>query len=126
MKKITFTLFTLLFLGLTNLQAQENAAKGAKKEVKYAIVISFISIGSGPDGITYGKIDSLIKSNPKKLIVEQSRRGREGESTMSLELNELSKKEKKEFIENVEKLTANKNLVKVQKDVVVELPKEKH
>jgi hypothetical protein len=125
MKKITFTLSIFLFLGLTNLQAQKSASQEPKKETtarkktEYAIVISFISIGGGIDGVSLGRIDSLIKNNPKKLTVETMRTGREGENTMSLELKELSKTEKKEFIEKVEKLIVNKDLVKIQKDVVV-------
>jgi hypothetical protein len=128
MKKITLIVPMLLFLGFSNVQAQENAQKEVKmeitpkKEVKYAVVISFISIGSGIDGVSYGKIDSLIKNNPKKPTVARARTGREGESTMSLELKELSKKEKKAFIKEVEKLAANKNLVKIQKNVVVKMP----
>jgi len=122
MKKIAF-ISALIFLATANLfanqtkkdyaPAQETPAKG-----KYALAISFISIGGGIDGVTYGKIDSLIANHPKKPAVATSgRRGREGETTLYLTLSELSKSEKKAFIKNVEALAANKKLVKIEKNV---------
>ena len=132
MKKISFILPILIFLGFTNVKAQESASQSPKKEItpkkktKYALVISFISIGHGIDGASYDKIDAFIKNNPKKPAVTINQRGREGEKMMYLELSELSKKEKKAFIEDVEKLIVNKDLVKIQRDVVVKMIPAKH
>jgi len=131
MKKIAFVLPVLFFLGFINLQAnainkhesplQEKPIKG-----KYALVISFISIGGGIDGATYAKVDSLIKNYPKKpAVAVPARRGREGETTLFLKLNELSKSEKKAFIEDVEKIIAGKDLVKIQKEVNIKASQER-
>jgi len=124
MKK-TIIITIMLFVAFANLQAQEKTKKSPKKEMapqkeKYALEIAFISIGSGIDGVSYDRIDSLIKNHPKKLAVKIVQKGREGERFMYLKLRELSKKEKHEFINEVEKLIVNKNLVQIQKNFELE------
>jgi hypothetical protein len=130
MKKISLILSILLFLGFANLQAQENKPKESKKETmpkkeKYALEIAFISIGSGIDGASFDKIDAFIKNHPKKPAVKTVQKGREGERVMYLKLDELSKKEKHEFIKEVEKLIVNKNLVKIQRNFELETTETK-
>jgi hypothetical protein len=127
MKKISLILSVLLFLGFTNIKAQENAPKGVTKhkKEKYALEISFISIGTGIDGASFDKIDAFIKNHPKKLVVNTIQKGREGEKIMYLKLAELSKKEKHEFIKEVEKLISNKNLVKIKRNFELETTESK-
>ena len=129
MKKIAFLLPVLFFLGFSNLQANTidmyRAPIQATPDGKYALVISFISIGSGIDGVSLDKITEYINNHPKKPAVVLDRRGREGERTIYLKLNELSKSEKKAFIENVEKLIVNKDLVKIQKNITLKTVKAK-
>lgn len=91
---------------------------------KYALTISFISIGGGIDGVTYDKIMAYINNHPKKpAFATPARRGREGETTLFLKLNELSKSEKKIFIEDIEKLLVGTTLVKIQKNVNIKSAK---
>ena len=130
MKKISLILSILLFVGFTNLKAQEKSPKESKNETepkkeKYALEISFISIGSGIDMTSFEKIDTFIKNHPKKPAVNTVQKGREGERIMYLKLSELSKKEKHEFIKEVEKLIVNKNLVKIQRNFELETTETK-
>ncbi len=129
MKKIAFLVPVLIFLGFSNLQAntvKKYTAPSQEKPIKgkYALVISFISIGGGIDGETYTKVTDYINNHPKKpAMAVPARRGREGETTLFLKLNELSKSEKKIFIEDIEKLIVGKDLVKIQKDVKIKATK---
>lgn len=123
MKKISLILSLLLFVGFTSLKAQNNPQQ--PKPGKYALVVSFISIGAGIDGASYDKIDAFIKNHPKKPAVITIQKGREGERMMYLELTELSKKEKKAFIKDIEKLGVNEKLVKFQKNFEVKVPENK-
>ena len=131
MKKTSLILSILLCVGFINLQAQQNnAPKGSKKitmpqKEKYALEIAFISIGSGIDGVSFDKIDTFIKNHPKKPVVKTVQKGREGERVMYLKLDELSKKEKHEFIKEIEKLIVNKNLVKIQRNFELETTETK-
>lgn len=123
MKKISLILPILFFVGFTNVKAnngfQEPKIQTLPKKEKYALVISFISKGAGIDNSAYEKIDNFIKNHPKKPTVSINQKGREGEKSMYLKLDELSKKEKKEFIKEVEKLAAGNDLVKFQKNFEV-------
>jgi hypothetical protein len=130
MKKTSLIIVALLFVGFTNLKAQEKVSKESKKETKpkkekYALEISFISIGSGIDAVSLEKIDAFIKNHPKKPLVNTVQKGREGERIMYLKLTELSKKERHEFIKEVEKLIVNKNLVKIQRNFELETTETK-
>ena len=130
MKKISLILPILFFLGIIHVKAQENSSVSPKietmpKKEKYALVIAFISKGSGIDGAAYDKIDNYIKNHPKKPVVNIIQKGREGEKSIYLKLDELSKKEKKEFIKEVEKLTAGNDLIMIQKNFEVKTVKGK-
>lgn len=129
MKKIAFLFPVLFFLGFSNLQANTiDTYRASVQDIpngKYALVISFISIGGGIDGISLDKITEYINNHPKKPVVIIDKKGREGERTIYLKLNELSKSEKKAFIENIEKLIVNKDLVKIQKNITLKTVKEK-
>ncbi|HKC67243.1 MAG TPA: hypothetical protein VKG26_03380 [Bacteroidia bacterium] len=121
MKKTSIILAALLFVGVASVKAQQPDPKQVKKEntskkEKYALEISFISIGSGIDVASFQKIDDYIKNHPKKPAVNVVQKGREGERIMYLKLDELSKKEKHEFVKEVEKLIVNKDLVKVKRN----------
>ena len=123
MKKTSIILAALLFVGVANLKAQETAPKEHKKvtmpqKEKYALEIAFTSIGTGIDAASFDKIDAYIKNHPKKPVVKTVQKGREGERIMYLKLDELTKKEKHEFIKEVEKLIINKDLVKVTRNEV--------
>ena len=67
MKKIAFLLPVLFFLGFSNLQANTidmyRAPIQATPDGKYALVISFISIGSGIDGVSLDKITEYINKS---------------------------------------------------------------
>jgi len=130
MKKISLILPILFFLGFTNVKAQENSSVTPKietlpKKEKYALVISFISKGSGIDNDAYEKIDNFIKNYPKKPGINIIQKGREGEKAMYLKLDELSKKEKKQFIKEIEKLASGNDRIMIQKNFEVKTAKAK-
>lgn len=123
MKKISLILPILFFLGFNNAQAQKavQEPKQATLSVKekYALAIFFISKGTGIDNAAYEKIDSYIKNHPKKPAVTIDQKGREGEKSIYLKLDELSKKERKEFLKEIEKLATGNDRVKIQKNFEV-------
>ena len=109
--------FSLIFSTLS-FAAQKSTSKNLsvvkmEKKTKYRVAISFISIGAGIDNESYEKIESFIKSHPKKLKYGVIQKGREGEKTIYLKLGELSGDERKTFVAEINKLIVKKELVKV-------------
>lgn len=91
-------------------------------KVKYRVVVSFTSPGSGIDGERYDKIENFIKNHPKKPAYEILPWGREGERDIALNLKELSTSEQKTFIEELRKMAqgsdktfVNENTERVKK-----------
>lgn len=122
MKKITLLLSLLLVTASVNTASAKNhtpaaysAVKSVKK-IKYRVSVSFISIGAGIDNESYEKIESFLKSHPKKPAFEVIQKGREGERTIYMKLGELSAAERKTFVEELNKLIVKKELVKVEEN----------
>ncbi|MFL5754357.1 MAG: hypothetical protein ACJ76F_13180 [Bacteroidia bacterium] len=108
--------FSLCSLAATD---RGSSAKQITFKTKYRLVVSFISIGAGIDNESYDKITSYIKSHPKKPAFEEVQKGREGERTIYMKLNELSADERKTFIDDINKMIVKKELVKTQEDVKI-------
>ncbi len=79
--------------------------------VKYRLVLSFISKGAGTDHKTIEKVKEYIESHPKKPAFEVKTWGREGEKDYALLLKELTADEQKVFVEDIKKLIASSELV---------------
>ncbi len=118
--KRTITLVTFALLTCGSLSAQEKEKKvvlkeeATKKEIKYRLVIEFISKGGGIDITIMENIENFIKNQPKKPVYEIYQRGREGERSYCLQLKELSKSEQKTFVEEINKLVTKKDMVFVK------------
>jgi hypothetical protein len=136
MKKLALILTTLSVVLMANCQTKK---KGSTKptqasgtevsqlepgqvKVKYRVVVSFTSPGSGIDGERYDKIENYIKTHPKKPAFEILPWGREGERDIALNLKELSTSEQKTFIEELKKMAqgsdrtfVNENTERVKK-----------
>lgn len=79
--------------------------------MKYRIVVSFISKGAGIDNKTADKVKEYIEAHPKKPAFEMKAWGREGEKDYLLVLKELTPDEQKVFVEDVKKLVSSSDLV---------------
>lgn len=88
------------------------------KEVnnKYKLVISFYSIGGGTDGTYIRKFNEFVENyNPKPNAIITPW-GREGEIDYCFTLNELSTKQKKDFINQVRELLKDCKLVHINEN----------
>jgi hypothetical protein len=114
---ILFSLFSF-FLSLQPASSfatvSSKSATQSAPRYKYRLKISFISIGAGIDNESYEKITSYIKSHPKKPNYNEYQKGREGERYIFMRLGELSVSERKTFIEEIRKMTGNKEIVKIE------------
>jgi hypothetical protein len=119
MKKI-ITIMAAMFLLGNGLMAQEPAKTKVEKEKvkkeKFRLVVSFISKGQGIDGKTMEKIDAYIAAFSPKPGYENCQWGREGESDYCFHLKELKHHEQKKFIEGLEKLITDKEMVQVKQE----------
>ena len=115
MKTIKLILCAALVLGGTTFYSCKT--KAAASNVKtvmaenYRLIIAFISKGGGVDTKANEAILKFIEDHPKKPKLEQYRWGREGEIDFCLKLTELSTKEQKTFIEELQKLAGKSDLV---------------
>ena len=82
-----------------------------KKEIKYKLIISFISKGAGKDSHIHDSIISYISTHPKKPISKIIFWGREGETDYCFLLKELKKDEQIEFINNIKKIIGTSDMV---------------
>lgn len=92
--------------------------KTENKEVKdnYTLVISFYSIGGGTDGTHIRKFNEFVENyNPKPSPIITPW-GREGEIDYCFTLNELSTKQKKDFVNQVRELLKDCKLVHINEN----------
>ena len=84
---------------------------------KDSLVVSFISIGAGTDYKAKEKLDFYVNDFESKhqvrLNVTIKHWGREGETDYIYDLSKLSRKQCKAFVEEIEALFADNNLVKI-------------
>jgi hypothetical protein len=90
--------------------------KFTQKSDTFALVVSFISKGSGIDGKTKDKIDAFIKGFHKKVEFEICQMGREGETNYLFHLKELKEHEKKKFIKELNEQIPDKEMVHVEEN----------
>ena len=98
---------------ILNVKPQALAVTNLPGTNNYRLVLSFISKGGGIDGKTYEKIKEFIEKHPKKPAFETHRWGREGETDYCLHLKELTAVEQTVFIEDINKLITDKEMVLV-------------
>jgi len=109
MKKITLLFIMAICFGF----ASFGQTKTKEVKVKYRVVVSFASQGSGIDAKKFEAITDFVNKHPKKPVYEVVMRGREGEREYCFHLKEIKKKEQKEFIEELRKLAQGSDIVSV-------------
>jgi hypothetical protein len=119
MKQIIIVIITLLSFG--NMNAQSEIKLNQKKDT-YALVVAFISKGSGIDYKSKEKIDAFIKNFHKKVEFEVCRMGREGETNYLFHLKELKEHEKKKFIKELKEQILDKEMVHIEENKLFESP----
>jgi hypothetical protein len=86
---------------------------------KEKLVVSFISIGTGIDYKAKDRLLSFVEEfqlqHQVKLNVSIKSWGREGEVDYTYDLDKLTKKQCKVFIEKIEALFSENNLVKISR-----------
>lgn len=112
-------ILAIAILTFSKMNAQSEMKFNFKKDT-YALVVSFISKGSGIDGKTKDKVDTFVKSFPKKPAFEVCQMGREGETTLLFHLKELSKHEQKKFIKELKEQILDKEMVHVEENKLFE------
>ncbi|MHB8259295.1 MAG: hypothetical protein ACYDCN_03290 [Bacteroidia bacterium] len=117
MKHIVVLAIAILSFNKMNAQSE---MKFTQKKDTYALVVSFISKGSGIDGKTKDKIDAFIKGFHKKPAFEVCQMGREGETTYLFHLKELKPHEKKKFIKELNEQIVDKEMVHVEENKLFE------
>ena len=126
---------TLFSFVSANCQAQKNQTKllsaqtatiqnTKTKKLKFALIISFTSHAYGIDGEKYDAIIKYISTHPKKPKYKLYGWGREGERDICMNLKELTKPERKTFINEIKKLANGSDRVlinlNVEKEFVLE------
>lgn len=99
----------------TNANAKEQLSADS-----YRYIVSFISIGGGPDIKLLKKFKDLLDSYGqqvnKQISPEIYNWGREGESDYCFKLSELSVQQQKEFIDLSNKIFTNSKLVRASEN----------
>lgn len=112
-KSVSIVLFLLASVEM-NAQSQSHS--------KDSLIVSFISIGAGTDYKAHEKLDLFVQDFQSKqhlqLNVTIKHWGREGETDYIYDLSTLSKKQCKAFVEEIVKLFAMNNLVKISHSLV--------
>lgn len=90
------------------------------EEKKYHLVVSFFSVAYGIDHKAKTALDNLITEdtlqNKKRIIVEKTPWGREGELDYCIDLQYLEKKSQTEFINKAKALLSSSNLVRIKEN----------
>ncbi len=88
-----------------------------KNDTNYRLIVSFISIGEGIDSKARESMDSMINSLKERkkssITMEIMPWGREGEVDYCFKLNELSEKEREDFVSEVKTQFKGNNLVQI-------------
>lgn len=95
----------------------KNTANTNEKEVKYRLIVSFISKGAGTDNTKRTAFIEYVNSHPKKPKFETINWGREGETDYCFNLKELTtKKEMVVFIEKVKSISGGSDMMQLFED----------
>lgn len=127
MKKITILALAAISFLFTDCKSKSSSKSSAatvaetptsngEQKVKYRLVVSFTSIGSGIDGPKYDAIETYVKNHPKKPAYDILPYGREGERDFCFNLKEMNSSEQKSFIEEIKKLAQGSDRVKVNEN----------
>jgi hypothetical protein len=115
----TISAFVIMTIAFSSFMCKSKSATSNLKTVmaeNYRIVIAFISKGAGIDGKTMDAVTKFIEEHPKKPALEKYRWGREGEQDFALKLSELSTKEQKTFVEEIQKIAGKSDLVQISEN----------
>lgn len=97
-----------------NATQKDNSENNISENMRF--IVSFISIGSGPDGEAKIQLDTYLTDyqtkNKVKLDFKTTKWGREGEIDYCFKLSELKNKEQSSFIREVQNLLKNSTLVR--------------
>lgn len=89
-------------------------------EKKYHLVVSFFSVAYGIDHKAKAALDNLITedttTHKRKIVVEKTPWGREGEVDYCIDLQYLEKKNQKEFINKTKALLSSSTLVHIKEN----------
>lgn len=86
------------------------------QEEKYPLVLSFYSIGSGVDGNHLRKFSEFLENYQPKLNPIITPWGREGEVDFCFTLNELSTKQRNQFVKQVREQLKDCKLVHINEN----------
>jgi len=117
MKKIILLLLALCFINLCMAQTKGTGANTTSTttpkqvKVKYRVIVSFTSYGSGVDGEKYEAIEKFVKTHKRKPAYDQLPAGKEGETDMCFKLKGFSKAEQKKFITDLKALAQGSDRV---------------
>ncbi len=103
---------------VTNSTNQQVSHQNTEK--KYHLVVSFFSVAYGIDHKAKAALDNLIiedtVNNKKRIIVEKTPWGREGELDYCIDLQYLEKKSQTEFINKAKALLSSSKLVHIKEN----------
>jgi hypothetical protein len=128
--KIMNKLFIAILLGVffsckgtkTTKQTENNQNNEHTSETIYRFNVSFISIGSGTDGIARRQFLDFIKDFETKrniqIPIETTKWGREGETDYCLKLTQLNSDEQAKFILDIRELLKNSKLVRYSENTI--------
>ncbi len=124
MKKLFFlAAISCLVISAISCKAKQETASTPKTEdatpVKYRLVVTFISKGSGPDREKTTALIAFVEAHAKKPSYKAEHWGREGESDYCFNLTELSKSEQTEFVASITKLMAGSDMVFIKENAEV-------
>ncbi|MFN5415736.1 MAG: hypothetical protein ACK5B9_01680 [Flavobacteriia bacterium] len=101
-----------------NTTQKDNTENNISANMRF--IVSFISIGSGPDGEAKILLDNYLADyqtkNKVKLTIKTTKWGREGEIDYCFKLSELKDKEQSSFIKEVQDLLKNSTLVRYEEN----------
>ncbi len=95
---------------------QSTVNQNTIQEEKYPLVLSFYSIGSGVDGNHLRKFSEFLESYQPKLNPIITPWGREGEVDFCFTLNELSTKQRNQFVKQVREQLKDCKLVHINEN----------
>jgi len=97
-----------------------NQQASSTEEKKYHLVVSFFSVAYGIDHKAKAALDNLIVedtvNNKKRIIVEKTPWGREGEIDYCIDLQYLEKTSQTEFINKAKALLNSSKLVHIKEN----------
>lgn len=119
MRKIALILLASCFTLFVNSQTKTKTKthSGTKEvTVKYRVVVSFVSIGSGIDGNRFDAITNFVNKHAKKPAYDIIQKGREGERDYCFHLKEMNKDEQKAFIDELRKMAQGSDIIHINEN----------